>query len=162
MRSDLASADVFPHEVDKWKVTEETLVDVYLSSDASISAGAWGLIPYDAENKDELGEFDTGANKFTPRVTGWYLIACSVMFDVTADQDRLQTRLYNTTADTSVYQASDVASGTYSKTVAFSGVKKLIGGDDYKVHAQNVDSDDTLISGERQSYLQIRSVFRQS
>jgi len=160
MTSDLASADVFPHKVDKWMVTEETLVEAYLSANQSIAAGSWTRVNLDTEVKDELGEFDTANHVFNPNETGWYLIAFSVHFGVGADQDRIQARVRDGTAGENIGFSAGSGSGTNAETVTFSGIYELTGGHGYALEAINLDSADTIYSGETKTFLHIRRMFR--
>jgi len=160
MGSDLASSDVFPHTVDKWTVTEETLVDVYLGTDQNISAGDETLLNLDTENKDELGEFDTGTHQFTPEETGWYLMTTAAQFAVGADGDRLRLIIYNATAGSQISNVAANAGAATNEALTCSAIKKLTAGDSYVVHVLNMDSNDTVFSGENLTFLQVRRMFR--
>jgi len=69
-----------PADIQELSVTNETLVNVYLGANQSVTAGNWTTVNLDTENKDELAEFDTGTHQFTPDETGWYLVLFSVHF----------------------------------------------------------------------------------
>jgi len=142
------------------EVTNETLLDVYLSADQSISAGSWAIVAFDTENKDERNEFDTSTHKFTPDEDGWYLVVTGVEFSVGADQDDLIVTFRDDTAGSDLANTRIGASGTSYHDLKVLDIIELTEGHDYVVRAQNASSSDTLTGTENVTFLAIRRVYR--
>ena len=53
-------------------VTDAPAFSVYLTSNFSHSAGAWTVVPFDAEYFDTNSYYDTSTYRFTPTVEGYY------------------------------------------------------------------------------------------
>jgi len=161
IHSDSQYEDVFrPLRIPGLEVTNETLVDVYLSADQDISAGTWTTLNLDTVNKDERGEFDTGTHQFTPEETGWYFVTMSAQFNVGADQDRIYLRFYNATDDSVLSVKKGPYSGANPHILQSSDIYRLDSGDNYEVDVLNNDSSDTINGVEIQTYLAIRRMFR--
>jgi len=152
--------DVLAEGVPKISVESETLLDVYLSADQSITAGSITTVALDTVNKDELGEFDTGTHEFVPNETGWYIIEAQVVFGIGADQDNTLAQFQNVTDGVTRIQSRIRPSGVQNLGFPLLGIRKLLSGKHYDLRGVNYDSDDSFIGGEYQTFLTIRRAFR--
>jgi len=152
--------EILGEGVPRLEVTNETLVNVYMSADQAIAGATWEILNFDSKKVDERGEFDTGTYQFTPDETGWYLVDVQARFEVGADLDRLDMQFYNSTDGTIVIYKRLVASSGVYQNVTASKIVKLSAGDAYLVRVMNLDSSDTISSYDEHTYLTIRRVFR--
>jgi len=97
--------------VSQISITDETLVDAYLSADQSFPAGNWTTVTLDSKVKDERGEFDTGTHRFTPDETGFYIIIAKLFLTSGSDQDRIYGRIQNVDDATEIFRSSVNRSG---------------------------------------------------
>jgi len=159
MPSDIKEKDVFrPLRVKGLTITKRSFVAVYLSADQSITGGTtWHTVTLDEVEKDTLGEFDTGSHQFTPEETGWYFVTMKASFAVGADQDECQVHFREVTGagEYNVVTGWETASGPAVLNVGGSRIKNLTGGTTYELQVRNKSSDDTILSGDDTTFLNV-------
>lgn len=168
----LPSGDTFSYDSSKneWSlgsfsatsadITKETLVKAYLGTDQSISSNTNATLELDQVPKDELTEFDSTKHQFMPDETGWYFVNAAATFATGADGDQQVVKVINATTGTDLINQSRNAGGTNANTRDPGAMLELTAGDAYKVVVNNINSSDTILGGEKFSYLTIRSAFR--
>jgi len=153
-------------EADKVKTKEmniihESLVVARVDDIISGSAGTFKSPSFGDEKFDQLDEFSSDG--FTPEERGFYLVCCFARCSGTnaADGDRIQSRLYNTTDDSSVMYGGNYPIGggeDYYRFPPIAGIFVLSSGDTYKYQVRNLDSAFD-IDNER-GFFSVRRVFK--
>lgn len=141
-------------------ITNETLVNAYLSTDQSISAGNFAKIGFDSKNKDDRGEFDTTNNTWSPDETGWYWFGVRVQFAVGADGDRLGVRVEDTNGNFVCWIHRGNAGGTDHHQYKATVLRQFDSAVTYQVMARNNTSSDTVNGGDGTTNIWIRRAMR--
>jgi hypothetical protein len=146
---------------EKANITDETLVDVYPSTDQSVPSATWTEVKFDTEDADVLGEFDITNNQFSPASDGYYQILCSVTLDGGASGDQVGLRFQNITDGEAVTVYFATHTGGFV-TASSNITRKLFSSKNYEVQIQNYDSSDTINPGSRSgdiTFLTVRSAY---
>lgn len=141
------------------EVTNETLVQVTLSADESLSSGTYSTLQFDSEGVDKRDEFDTVNHEFVPDKDGWYQFIAGVAFNIGAAGDEIQVNLKNKDGDGFMSTGYVQAADGDRETVFFGTMESLNAGDRYVLEVKNANSDDTVRSNENETYLTVRRVF---
>ena len=136
-------------------ITEQTQLKVSLGSSQNISSGELETLELDNVVDDNLGEFDTTEHDFTPTETGIYLIVAVARFSVSSSGDSLTIGFDNKTDDDIILLHSLNAGGSDRTSLNALGLRGLKAGKEYQVLVRNDDSDDSLSSGQRNTFLNI-------
>lgn len=156
----------FIDSVDAGEASFTNETDVFAEADTTVSIGSAATFTspsFGTEVRDERNEFDNSNDQFSPDKDGLYFVSGVAQFrsgDM-SDQDRLQARLQDVTAGTTVRRDPfGRASGTAEQIVPpFVGVFELSASQTYEFQVRNLDSPTDIDSD---GSLTIRSAFRET
>jgi hypothetical protein len=131
-------------------------VSAHLSTDQSASASTFLKVPYDTEDDDPNGDFDTSTGEWTCPANGRYEIEASVQVAGNADQDLYQATINNN--GTTISQTYRPNSGTQFLVVPVSVREQLSAGDVIDVKIKNVNSGLTVKGAEAGTTIEITRV----
>jgi hypothetical protein len=131
--------------------TNNFAVETYLNANKAITAGTITKLTSWTEQEDRGGNHSSGDT--TVPSDGRYLICGSLMFGVASDQDRLRVYIYINGVSSKLIRFT--ASGTPFASVPFSVSMKLSADDVISIHAENADNNDSVISGQSQTFLSV-------
>lgn len=122
----------------------------YVLSDQSLTGGVEDELDIGGTSYNIGGHGSQASNNFIAPVSGLYLITAQAEFDVNTSGDRLSLRIDVEGTDVSIATVS--ASGTVSQTVSTTTMEMLSAGDEVTVGVSNLDNNDSINSGENQSF----------
>lgn len=145
--------------INQLSVTNETLVDVELTTDQSLSVDTFTTVGFDQEHDDVRNEFDLSNDQFSPDETGKYRIFSNATFDPGSDQDRLIVRVRDVTTPNTVAESFQGASASGFHQVTLADQFDLDSTNTYEIEVKDQNSSATLESGNRRTALAIERVY---
>ena len=137
---------VTPKAIADSKVFYNVRCKVRLTSNQNITANNEAILAFATKDFDTGGDFDNANYKFTAPVTGYYMIVANVLFNVTADGDRLIARIQKNGNIDYQTQAYSVASSTREETVVVSHLYQLDASDYITISCVNVSNNDSILA----------------